>query len=82
MIASRPGNNGVGKLTHTFFEQRKHLTASIELRKKYIESSYLNQMKGEREMIQSRIEKMHFGVRKAFLEQRLRKLNEELGKER
>jgi hypothetical protein len=78
MIASRPSNTGVGKLTNTFFEQRKHLTASIELRKKYIESAYLNQMKNEREMIQSRIEKMHFGVRKAFLEQRLQKLNEEL----
>jgi hypothetical protein len=78
MIASRPNNTSVGKLTQTFFEQRKHLTASIDLRRKYIESAYLNQMKNERDMIQSRIERMHFGVRRAFLEQRLQKLNDDL----
>ena len=77
-----PGNSGVGKLTNTFFEQRKHITASIDLRKRFLESAYLNQMKGEREMIQSRIERMTFGVRKTFLEKRLRKLNEELSKQR
>ena len=72
----------MGKLTNTFFEQRKHITASIDLRKRFLESAYLNQMKGEREMIQSRIERMTFGVRKTFLERRLRKLNEELSKQR
>ena len=77
-----PGNNRVGKLTNTFFEQRKHITASIELRKRFIESAYLNQMKGEREMIQSRIERMTFGLRKTFLEKRLRQLNQELNKQR
>ena len=77
-----PSNSGVGKLTNTFFEQRKHITASNDLRKRFIESAYLNQMKGEREMIQSRIERMTFGVRKSFLEKRLRQLNQELSKPR
>ena len=77
-----PSNSGVGKLTNTFFEQRKHITASIDLRKRFIESAYLNQMKGEREMIQSRVERMTFGVRKSFLEKRLRQLNQELSKQR
>jgi len=77
-----PSNNRVGKLTNTFFEQRKHITASIDLRKRFIESAYLNQMKGEREMIQSRIERMTFGLRKTFLEKRLRQLNQELNKQR
>ena len=71
-------NNRVGKLTNTLFEQRKHITASIDLRKRFIESAYLNQMKGEREMIQARIEKMTYGLRKSFLEKRLRQLNQEL----
>jgi len=77
-----PSNSRVGKLTNTFFEQRKHITASIDLRKRFIESAYLNQMKGEREMIQSRIERMTFGLRKTFLEKRLRQLNQELNKQR
>ena len=77
-----PSNSGVGKLTNTFFEQRKHITASIDLRKRFIESAYLNQMKGEREMIQSRVERMTFGVRTSFLEKRLRQLNQELSKQR
>ena len=77
-----PSNNRVGKLTNTFFEQRKHITASIDLRERFIESAYLNQMKGEREMIQSRIERMTFGLRKTFLEKRLRQLNQELNKQR
>ena len=77
-----PSNSGVGKLTNTLFEQRKHITASIDLRKRFIESAYLNQMKGEREMIQSRIERMTFGARKSFLEKKLRQLNQELSKQR
>ena len=77
-----PGNNRVGKLTNTFFEQRKHITASIDLRKRFIESAYLNQMKGEKEMIQSRIERMTFGLRKTFLEKRLQQLNQELNTQR
>jgi len=77
-----PSNNRVGKLTNTCFEQRKHITASIDLRERFIESAYLNQMKGEREMIQSRIERMTFGLRKTFLEKRLRQLNQELNKQR
>ena len=75
-------NERVGKLTNTFFEQRKHITTSIDLRKRFIESAYLNKMKGEREMIQSRIERMTFGLRKSFLEKRLRQLNQELNTQR
>jgi hypothetical protein len=75
-------NERVGKLTNTFFEQRRRITASVDLRKRFIESAYLNQMKGEKEMIQSRIERMTFGLRKTFLEKRLRELNHDLNKQR
>ena len=71
-------NNRVGKLTNTFFEQRRNIAASIDGRKSFIESAYLNQMKGEREMIPSRIERMTCGLRKSFLEKSLHQLNQEL----
>ncbi len=74
------GNSSAGKLTNTFFEQRARITQSIALRKRFIESAYLNQMKSEKELIQSRIEAMTYGCRKAFLAARLKQLNEELSK--
>ncbi len=66
------------KLTNTFFEQRGRIAQSIDLRKRFIESAYLNQAKGEREMIQSRIERMTFGCRKALLAARLQQLEKEI----
>jgi hypothetical protein len=74
------GNSSAGKLTNTFFEQRARITQSIALRKRFIESAYLNQMKSEKELIQSRIDGMTYGCRKGFLAARLRHLNEELSK--
>ena len=68
----------MNKLTFTFFEQRGRVAQSIDLRKRFLESAFLNQAKGEREMIQSRIERMTFGCRRAFLAARLQHLEKEL----
>ena len=70
----------LNKLTFKLHEQRDKMTPSLELRRKYIETSYLNQMRGEKEMIQSRIDRLSPGVRKTFLASRLQKLNAALNK--
>ena len=70
----------LNKLTFQLHDQRDRLAPSLELRRKYIESAYLNQIRGEKEMIQSRIDRLSPGVRKVFLASRLQKLNEALKK--
>jgi hypothetical protein len=70
----------LNKLTFKLHEQRDKMTPSLELRRKYIETSYLNQIRGEKEMIQSRIDRLSPGVRKTFLASRLQKLNAALNK--
>ncbi len=70
----------LNKLTFKLHEQRDKMTPSLELRRKYIETSYLNQIRGEKEMIQSRIDRLSPGVRKTFLASRLQKLNSALNK--
>ncbi len=70
----------LNKMTFKLHEQREKLAPSLELRRKYIESAYLNQIRGEKEMIQSRIKRLSPGVRKVFLASRLQKLNSELNK--
>ncbi len=68
----------LNKLTFELRDQRETLAPSIELRRRYIEAAYLNQIRGEKEMIQSRIDRSSPGVRKVFLASRLQKLNEQL----
>ncbi len=70
----------MNKLTFKLHDQRERLAPSIELRRRYIEAAYLNQIKGEKEMIQSRIDRLSPGVRKVFLASRLEKLNKALQK--
>ena len=70
----------LNKLTFKLHEQRDKMTPSLELRRKYIETAYLNQIRGEKEMIQSRIDRLSPGVRKTFLASRLQKLNAALNK--
>ena len=70
----------LNKLTFKLHEQRDKMTPSLELRRKYIETSYLNQIRGEKEMIQSRIDRLSPGVRRTFLASRLQKLNQALNK--
>ncbi len=70
----------LNKMTFKLHEQRERLTPSLELRRKYIETAYLNQIRGEKEMIQSRIDRLSPGVRKVFLASRLEKLNAALNK--
>ena len=68
----------LNKLTFKLHDQRERLAPSIELRRRYIEAAYLSQIRGEKEMIQSRINRLSPGVRKVFLASRLEKLNEAL----
>ncbi len=70
----------MNKLTFKLHDQRERLAPSIELRRRYIEAAYLNQIRGEKEMIQSRIDRLSPGVRKVFLASRLEKLNKALQK--
>jgi hypothetical protein len=70
----------LNKLTFKIHDQRERLAPSVELRRRYIEAAYLNQIKGEKEMIQSRIDRLSPGVRKVFLASRLQKLNAALNK--
>ena len=70
----------LNKLTFKLHEQRDKMTPSLELRRKYIETSYLNQIRGEKEMIASNIDRLSPGVRKTFLASRLQKLNTALNK--
>ena len=67
-------------MTFKLHDQRERLAPSIELRRRYIEAAYLNQIKGEKEMIQSRIDRLSPGVRKVFLASRLEKFNKALQK--
>ncbi len=66
------------ELPNTFYERRARMAQKVDLRRRYIESSFLNQARGEREMIQSRIERMTFGCRKAFLAARLQQIEKDL----
>ncbi len=68
------------KLTFKLHDQRGSLARSVELRRRDIEAAYLNQIRGEKEMIQSRIDRLSPGVRKVFLASRLEKLNQALKK--
>mgnify|MGYP002809790091 CR=1 FL=1 len=70
----------LNKITFKLHEQRERLAPSVELRKKYIETAYLNQIRGEQQMIQSRIDRLSPGARKVFLASRLQKLNQALNK--
>ncbi len=72
----------LNKITFKLHDQREKLAPSLELRRRYIEAAYLNQIRGEKEMIQSRIDRLSPGVRKVFLASRLQKLNQQLSKER
>ena len=70
----------LNKMTFKLHDQREMLAPSLELRRRYIETSYLSQIRGEKEMIQSRIDRLSPGVRKVFLASRLQKLNAALNK--
>ena len=48
----------LNKITFKLHEQRERLAPSVELRRKYIEAAYLNQIRGEQQMIQSRIDRL------------------------
>jgi hypothetical protein len=65
----------VGNIVHRLHQQRLKLAPSLEFRKNYIEAAYVDQIRREKEMILSRIDRLQPGVRKVFLAARLQKLN-------
>jgi hypothetical protein len=71
-------NAKLGKLTFKLHEQRDRLAPSTELRRKYLEASYHTQLRGEKAMIQSRIDRLTPGARRVFLMSRLEQLNQAL----
>ena len=70
----------LASMVYKLHDQRAKLAPSLELRKKYLEASYLQQIRSEKQMIESRIGRLQPAVRKAFLTQRLKKLNEAYNK--
>ena len=68
--------NKLASIVYKLHDQRAKLAPSLELRKNFLEASYHQQIRSEKAMINSRIDKLQPGVRKVFLVQRLKKLNE------
>ena len=68
----------LGNITLRLHAQRERLAPDIEHRRRYIEASYHSQLRIEKEMIQSHINKLQYGARKVFLAGRLAKLNKKL----
>ena len=68
----------LGNITLRLHAQRERLAPDIEQRRRYIEASYHSQLRIEKDMIQSHINKLPYGARKVFLAGRLAKLNKKL----
>ena len=68
----------LGNITLRLHAQRERLAPDIERRRRYIEASYHSQLRIEKDMIQSHINKLQYGARKVFLAGRLAKLNAKL----
>ena len=65
----------LSKITYRLHEQRKKLAPSIELRRSYLTSVFHNQLRAEKESIESHIGHMQAGVRRVYLKHRLEMLN-------
>jgi hypothetical protein len=62
-------------ITWRLHERRGRLQEHIELRKKVLAASYHMQLQNDRNAIQSHINHLQPGLRRAFLQQRLVKIN-------
>jgi len=63
-------NNIVWKL----HERRGRMAESVDLRRRYIESCYVEQIAADRQLIESRIARMQPSLQRKFLETQLQKL--------
>ena len=63
------------RITYRLHAQREKLAPSILLRKNYLESTYLAQIKAEKDAIVGHIDRLQPAVRQAYLWHRLERLN-------
>jgi len=66
---------GLQKIVFRLHDQREKLAPSLELRRKHLTSVYLGQVRAERDSIIGHIERMPYGARKVYLQNRLQLLN-------
>jgi hypothetical protein len=66
-------------LTYRLHQQRELLQPSIVLRKAFLTKAFHAQLRSEKDNIESHIQRMQPGVRKAFLIKRMEFLTKELG---
>ncbi len=67
-------------LTYRLHEQRQLLQPSIVLRRAFLTKAFHAQLRSEKDNIESHIQRMQPGIRKAFLQKRMEFLMKELGK--
>jgi len=67
---------GLQKIVFRLHDQREKLAPSLELRRKHLTSVYLGQVRAERDSIIGHIERMPYGARKVYLQNRLQLLNQ------
>jgi len=77
-VATARLNNIVWKL----HEQRSRVTELIELRKKYLEAAYAAQIDSDKKLLRSQLHRLHSPLLRAFLQARLKKLDEQLKERR
>ena len=63
-------------LTYRLHEQRKKLAPSLELRRRYLTAAFHDQLRAEKNHIESYIGRLQPGVRRVYLLHRLEALNE------
>ena len=63
-------NNIVWKL----HERRGRMAESVDLRRRYIESCYVEQIAADRQLLESRIARMQPSLQRKFMEAQLQKL--------
>jgi len=63
------------RITYRLHDQRAKLAPSLMLRKNYLESVHLGQIKSEKDSIVGHIDRLSPGLRKEYLRHRLERLN-------
>ena len=65
----------VKDIVYQLHEKRERLAPSIELRRRYLAKTFADQIRVEKQMICSHIDKLQPGVRRVLLAGRLEQLN-------
>lgn len=64
------------QLTYRLHEARQLLQPSIELRRRFLTKAFHAQLRSEKDNIESHIQRMQPGIRKAYLQKRLEQLKD------